>query len=298
MHGPEAADVAGIGLNRRGGPTHVSPTLLLTYSLTLPPTVQYPLLLTRLADAGYTCVATPFAVTFNHVACARDVHAAFLAAVAQLRAERGAWAAPADVPTHGVGHSNGALLHALIGAVCLAEADAGGDGNAGPGLAAAGGAAAAVAAAAGAAAEAGPRASNVLLCFNNLQASRRVAGWPGRGTCMLPGQCMVHVVARPGGCMHVAQAPKSGVSARQVPCMFFCRSGSPSLAQLTVPPRSTFSAHLPSHLPSLTFSAHLISLTFPRSPSLLTFPRSSSAHLISLTWLPPSVFSAHLPSLT
>ncbi len=146
----------------------------------IPPThplpLQYPLLLTRLADAGYTCIATPFAVTFNHVGCARDMHAAFLAAVAQLRAGRGAWAAPAGLPTHGVGHSNGALLHALIGAVCLPEGGSSGAGFGGPAAAAAAAAATAGQAGAAAAAEAeaaaGPRASNVLMSFNNLQASR------------------------------------------------------------------------------------------------------------------------------
>lgn len=188
--------------------------------------MQYPLLLTQLADAGYTCVATPFAVTFNHVACARDVHAAFLAAVAQLRAGRGAWAAPAGVPTHGMGHSNGALLHALIGAVCLAETDAGGGSSAGPGAAAAGAAAAAVGAAGGAA-EAGPRASNVLLSFNNLQASsssrsykrdcKRVAGWPGGCMCTLSGQA-------DGRCMHVAQ-PSHQCPLHRCRAFCFCRSG-------------------------------------------------------------------------
>lgn len=151
------------------------PVLPVQPCLCLPCLPQYPLLLTKLADAGYTCIATPFAVTFNHVGCARDVHAAFLAAVAQLRAGRGTWAAPAGVPTHGVGHSNGALLHALIGVVCPPE-----DNGSSSSSSAGGGKPAAEAAAGAAGApEAGPRASNVLMSFNNLQVSSWV--WLGAG---------------------------------------------------------------------------------------------------------------------
>ena len=132
---------------------------------------QYSLLLEQLADAGYTCVATPYAVTFNHLQCARDTHAAFDRALAQLRGERGGWAAPPDVPTHGVGHSNGALLHALIGAVCLPSGPSGGSGGddgssngSGPQQGAA-----------------RSRASNILMSFNNLQARGGAAGiWTER----------------------------------------------------------------------------------------------------------------------
>ncbi len=40
------------------------------------PGVAYGLLLQLLAEAGYTCVATPYAVTFQHLACAAAVQQA------------------------------------------------------------------------------------------------------------------------------------------------------------------------------------------------------------------------------
>lgn len=41
---------------------------------------------------------------------------AFEAAVSELRGDRlQRWAVPQGLPVHGVGHSNGALLHLLIG---------------------------------------------------------------------------------------------------------------------------------------------------------------------------------------
>jgi hypothetical protein len=83
------------------------------------PSLTYGLLVDSLADGGYTVVCTPYNLTFHHDRCARAVHAAFGAAVAELRADRERhWAAPAGAPVHGVGHSNGALLHLLMGAMC------------------------------------------------------------------------------------------------------------------------------------------------------------------------------------
>ena len=40
------------------------------------PQLIYPLLLQTLAQAGYTVVSTPYAVTFKHLDCARAVHQA------------------------------------------------------------------------------------------------------------------------------------------------------------------------------------------------------------------------------
>ena len=40
------------------------------------PQVAYSLLLQLLAEAGYTCVATPYAVTFQHLICASAVQQA------------------------------------------------------------------------------------------------------------------------------------------------------------------------------------------------------------------------------
>ncbi|KAG2439662.1 hypothetical protein HXX76_005012 [Chlamydomonas incerta] len=80
------------------------------------PQVVYSLLLDSIADAGYTAIATPYAVTFRHDDCARSVRQQFLDSVAELRGAAGLPdAAPDGVPVIGMGHSNGALLHLLIG---------------------------------------------------------------------------------------------------------------------------------------------------------------------------------------
>ncbi|KAL4429857.1 hypothetical protein ABPG77_010974 [Micractinium sp. CCAP 211/92] len=83
------------------------------------PLPVYSLFLELLAEGGYTCVATPYAVSFQHLECAQAVSSAFDSAVQQLRTQQGGWAAPAGLPVHGVGHSNGALLHLLIGSAVL-----------------------------------------------------------------------------------------------------------------------------------------------------------------------------------
>jgi hypothetical protein len=65
-------------------------------------------------------IATPYGVTFDHAAAASAVTTAFSAALEGLRADPAtAWAAPRGVPTHGVGHSMGAHLHALAAALLL-----------------------------------------------------------------------------------------------------------------------------------------------------------------------------------
>lgn len=129
------------------------------------PHLTYSKLLERLADGGYTCIATPYAVTFQHIECARAVTEAFTGAVAQLRsgggeaAGLGPWAVPADVPTHGVGHSNGSLLHLLAGSL---PAGAAAVGSSAVGIGGAGSLAGS------------SRASNVLISFNNLQVTEAV----------------------------------------------------------------------------------------------------------------------------
>lgn len=63
---------------------------------------------------------TPFGVTFDHSAAAAAVTGAWVAALAGLRADPAtAWAAPPGVPTHGLGHSMGAHLHALAASLRL-----------------------------------------------------------------------------------------------------------------------------------------------------------------------------------
>lgn len=56
-------------------------------------------------------------VTFQHLDCARQVHASFLDTIEQLRTQGRGYLVPRGAPTHGVGHSNGALLLLLIGAL-------------------------------------------------------------------------------------------------------------------------------------------------------------------------------------
>lgn len=79
----------------------------------------------------------------------------------QLLVQQGGWAAPAGLPVHGVGHSNGALLHLLIGSAVLTA------GGAGAGSAAL--------------AQQPPqllgqeqRASNVLISYNNFRVTKAV----------------------------------------------------------------------------------------------------------------------------
>lgn len=80
------------------------------------PQVLYSHLLDLLSDAGYTVIATPYAVTFKHLDCADLVRARFMTAVQALRDNSATAAlAPASVPMLGVGHSKGSLLHLLIG---------------------------------------------------------------------------------------------------------------------------------------------------------------------------------------
>lgn len=66
-------------------------------------------------DAGYTVIATPYQVTFKHLECAAAVRRQLLDTVATLRAAGRGYLVPPAAPWHGVGHSNGALLHLLGG---------------------------------------------------------------------------------------------------------------------------------------------------------------------------------------
>ncbi|EFJ53275.1 hypothetical protein VOLCADRAFT_72563 [Volvox carteri f. nagariensis] len=91
------------------------------------PQVVYSLILDSIAAAGYTAIATPYAVTFRHDECARRVRRQFEDSLSELRSSNssssssssiglaGSDVAPLDVPLFGVGHSNGSLLHMLIG---------------------------------------------------------------------------------------------------------------------------------------------------------------------------------------
>ena len=111
------------------------------------PALGYGLLLSLLADGGYTVIATPFAVSFRHAEAAAKVSASFQAAVKELSggSDNGvglySWAVRDEVtgrplPVHGVGHSMGSLLHLLSCSLSLSGAN-------------------------------DNRASNVLMAFNN-----------------------------------------------------------------------------------------------------------------------------------
>lgn len=75
------------------------------------PQVFYSLLASLLAEEGYLTITTPYQVTFRHIDCARQVSQLFIDTVGSLPA------AERSLPVVGVGHSNGALLHLLIGSL-------------------------------------------------------------------------------------------------------------------------------------------------------------------------------------
>ncbi|KAJ9510870.1 hypothetical protein QJQ45_027721 [Haematococcus lacustris] len=79
------------------------------------PQVLYALLLELVAAGGYTLVATPYAVTFQHQSCAEALRAQFQLTLQELRGADSSWLAPVDAPLLGLGHSNGSLMHLLIG---------------------------------------------------------------------------------------------------------------------------------------------------------------------------------------
>ncbi|MEW5297033.1 MAG: hypothetical protein WDW36_000269 [Sanguina aurantia] len=80
------------------------------------PQLLYGLLLECVAAAGYTVIATPYAVTFKHLDCAKRVHQQFNDSLSELRGSPGSRSlAPEGLPIVGLGHSNGSLLHLLIG---------------------------------------------------------------------------------------------------------------------------------------------------------------------------------------
>ncbi|KAL4437405.1 hypothetical protein ABPG75_004544 [Micractinium tetrahymenae] len=145
------------------------------------PLPVYSLFLELLAEGGYTCVTTPYAVTFQHLECSQVVHSAFQAAVQQLRQQQGGWAAPPGLPVHGVGHSNGALLHLLIGSVVLTRGGASsgwaaGSGSANGWTSSGGGSSSSSLAEQPPVQLLGPkeRASNVLISYNNFRVGKAV----------------------------------------------------------------------------------------------------------------------------
>lgn len=63
------------------------------------------------------CAHCLCAVTFRHDQCAKEVRQVFIDSIAELRAHGRSYLVPPKAPHFGVGHSNGALLHLLIGSL-------------------------------------------------------------------------------------------------------------------------------------------------------------------------------------
>jgi hypothetical protein len=72
------------------------------------PHFAYRFFLDELADEGYIIIATPYKLTFNYLELCADIRARLAPALAEVDSEFG------RLPTVGLGHSCGALLHALL----------------------------------------------------------------------------------------------------------------------------------------------------------------------------------------
>lgn len=79
------------------------------------PQLTYRWLLQRLAARGYVVVATPYRLSFDHLATVDAVLSRFESAAASLALDYG------DLPVIGVGHSLGSLLHVVAGALFGAD---------------------------------------------------------------------------------------------------------------------------------------------------------------------------------
>uniref|UniRef100_M1BVA4 Uncharacterized protein n=2 Tax=Solanum tuberosum TaxID=4113 RepID=M1BVA4_SOLTU len=84
------------------------------------PEVTYSYLLENLAREGYLIICVPYNVTFDHAQVTRQVferfHACFDSILASGLPDSGFSAAEiVDLPLYSVGHSNGALIQALVG---------------------------------------------------------------------------------------------------------------------------------------------------------------------------------------
>eukprot|EP01026_Neomeris_dumetosa_P001442 TRINITY_DN10355_c0_g2_i7.p1 TRINITY_DN10355_c0_g2~~TRINITY_DN10355_c0_g2_i7.p1 ORF type:complete len:342 (-),score=26.54 TRINITY_DN10355_c0_g2_i7:177-1202(-) len=80
------------------------------------PQLSYSLLIELLAQAGYSVITPPYALTFQHEKCAHLLHARFYEARQQIQRDRKfEYYVRDELPVLGVGHSNGALMHLLMG---------------------------------------------------------------------------------------------------------------------------------------------------------------------------------------
>lgn len=87
------------------------------------PVSLYSELLEYIVEDGFSVIVTPYQVTFRHDSCARNLDSLFSDTLDRLQTEPSSSAGssdtammvPSNVPIFGIGHSNGALMHALIG---------------------------------------------------------------------------------------------------------------------------------------------------------------------------------------
>eukprot|EP00892_Ulva_mutabilis_P006911 jgi/Ulvmu1/4592/UM002_0321.1 len=84
------------------------------------PQTSYKYLINSIAKAGYTVIQTPYPFTFAHEELAMDLLKSYMACVQNMKEIGLENAVPKHVPTHGIGHSNGALMHLLIGSLVQA----------------------------------------------------------------------------------------------------------------------------------------------------------------------------------
>lgn len=82
------------------------------------PLLLYKTFLTELCSAANVAIIlTPYQVTFSHQTCAMTVHELFLKSLSTLQTNQSTKYSISSPQVFGVGHSNGALLHALIGSL-------------------------------------------------------------------------------------------------------------------------------------------------------------------------------------
>eukprot|EP01025_Chloroclados_australasicus_P029359 TRINITY_DN2933_c0_g1_i1.p2 TRINITY_DN2933_c0_g1~~TRINITY_DN2933_c0_g1_i1.p2 ORF type:complete len:338 (-),score=25.52 TRINITY_DN2933_c0_g1_i1:281-1294(-) len=80
------------------------------------PGLSYSLMIELLNQAGYSVISTPYALTFQHGECARQLRQDFIAAQQDIKCQgKFDYYVRDSLPVFGVGHSNGALMHLLMG---------------------------------------------------------------------------------------------------------------------------------------------------------------------------------------
>lgn len=89
------------------------------------PQVAYNLFVRLIAAQGYTVITTPYELTFKHAECAEQTWQVYQQSLSEIRGSPSeAVSAPEGAPSFGVGHSNGALQHLIIGSLVERPHDA------------------------------------------------------------------------------------------------------------------------------------------------------------------------------